>query len=48
MEEDGGIAEEQRDDGRIEEGGSLWPGFLPFRRRWRDLALLGRTRLWLL
>lgn len=48
MEEDEGIAEEQRDEGRVEEGGSLWRGSLLFRRRWKDLTLLGRTRLWLL
>lgn len=48
MEEDGEKEEERRDEGRIEEGGSLWPGSLLFRRRRRDLTLLGRTRLWLL
>lgn len=49
MKVDGGRVEEQRDEGRIEEDVGVWlGGFLPFRRRRRDLTLIGWTRLRLL
>lgn len=49
MEEDGGRVEEWRDEGRTEEGGGVWfSGFLQFRRRRRDLTLIGGMRLCLL
>lgn len=48
MEEDGGRVEERRDEERIEEEGAVWLEFFPFRRRRRDLTLIGWTRLWLL
>lgn len=49
MEEDGGRVEDRRDEGRTEEEGGVWLGeFLLFRRRRRDLTLMGWTRLWLL
>ena len=51
VEEDGGRVAERRDEGRTEDedGGRVWlDGFLPFRRRRRDLTLRGWTRLWLL
>ena len=48
-EEDGGRVQGRRDEGRMEEGGEVWfSGFLQFRRRRRDLTLIGGMRLWLL